>query len=161
MFSFAARAVLRPWAVLGWASLAALPLAIANAPPADQSATPPVTTPSSSQPAATPAEQSTTSAQAAPAAADGTAAAGTPPSGVGNPDLIDKRLRAQGYKPEMRHGEKYYCRVTDTLGSRVQPVKACSTAEAILRKEQEAKDLLQWAQRTSTMCPSNDPKACK
>jgi hypothetical protein len=161
MFSFAARVVLRPWAVLAWASLAALPLASANAPPADQSATPPAATPDSTRSTATPADQSSTSGQSAPSAADGTAAAGPTPSGVSNPDLVDKRLRAQGYKPEMRHGEKYYCRVTDTLGSRVQPVKACSTAEAILRKEQEAKDLLQWAQRTSTMCPSNDPKACK
>jgi hypothetical protein len=138
--------MLRPWAVLAWSSLAALPLAIANAPPADQSATPPAAAPNSSPP---------------PAAAAAHEAASAAASGLSNPDLVDKHLRAQGYKPEMRHGEKYYCRVTDTLGSRVSPVKACGTAEALMRKEQEAREFLQATQRTSTMCPSNSPTACR
>jgi len=54
----------------------------------------------------------------------------------------------------MRHGEKYFCRVTDTLGSRVTPVKACSTAEQLIKKAQEGKEFTEWAQRTSTMCPN-------
>jgi len=54
----------------------------------------------------------------------------------------------------MRHGEKYFCRITDTLGSRVTPVKACSLAEQLIAKALEGKEFTEWAQRTSTMCPS-------
>ena len=139
------------------ALVSAVSLALANAPPADNppaTAAPAATVPVTAAPATTPT--------AAPTSAAGLAqAAGTAPAAAGDAEAVEKRLRAQGYKVEMRHGEKYFCRVTDTLGSRVTPVKACSTAEQLAVKEREAKEYVQWAQRTSTMCPSNVTTQCK
>jgi len=61
----------------------------------------------------------------------------------------------------MRHGEKYFCRQTDTTGSRVSPVAACSPAEQLIMKERAAQEFTEWVQRTSaTMCPYT-AKACQ
>jgi hypothetical protein len=42
----------------------------------------------------------------------------------------DKELISRGYKFEMRHGEKYFCRVESQVGSRF-PIKSCDTAQSI------------------------------
>jgi hypothetical protein len=149
-------------------SLSAVPLAVADPPAADPSASPTVitapvdTAPASATPTTT--APTTTTATVAPTAASAPSVsqtAGAAPAAVSARDQIEKRLLAQGYKLEMRHGEKYFCRVTDTLGSRVTPVKACSTAEQLMTKAQEGKEFTEWAQRAATMCPSNSSTQCK
>jgi hypothetical protein len=148
--------------VLGCVSVSAVPLAVADPPAADQSAAPTViTTPASATPTTTaPTTTTATVAPTAPSAPSVSQTAGAAPA-VSARDQIEKRLLAQGYRLEMRHGEKYFCRVTDTLGSRVTPVKACSTAEQLITKAQEGKEFTEWAQRTATMCPSNSTTSCK
>jgi hypothetical protein len=42
----------------------------------------------------------------------------------------DKELIARGYKLEMRHGEKYFCRKEQAIGSRFE-TKQCDTAQSI------------------------------
>jgi hypothetical protein len=146
-------------------SVSAVPLAVADPPAADQSAAPTaITAPVDTAPASAAPTATTTAAAVAPTAPSAPSVsqtAGAAPAEVSARDHIEKRLIAQGYRLEMRHGEKYFCRVTDTLGSRVTPVKACSTAEQLMTKAQEGKEFTEWAQRTATMCPSNSTTTCK
>ena len=153
--------------LLACVSVSAVPLAVADPPAADPSVAPTVitapvdTAPASAAPATTAPATTATVAPTAPSAPSVSQPAGAAPPAVSARDQIEKRLIAQGYRLEMRHGEKYFCRVTDTLGSRVTPVKACSTAEQLIKKAQEGKEFTEWAQRTSTMCPSNSSTQCK
>jgi hypothetical protein len=165
-----ARRVMRSiFGVLGCVSVSGVPLSLADPPAAEQSAAPTVVTapvdtaPVTAAPAAAApaAAAPTTSATLAPTAPSVSQAAGAAPAAAIARDHIERRLLAQGYKLEMRHGEKYFCRITDTLGSRVTPVKACSTAEQLMTKALEGKEFMEWAQRTATMCPSNSTTSCK
>jgi hypothetical protein len=149
-------------------SVSAVPLAVADPPAADQSAAPTVitapvdTAPASAAPTTTAPTTTAAVAPTAPSAPSVSQTASAAPADVSARDHIEKRLLAQGYRLEMRHGEKYFCQVTDTLGSRVTPVKACSTAEALMTKERAAQEFTEWAQRTSTtMCPYTSPNGCK
>jgi hypothetical protein len=148
-------------------SVSAVPLAVADPPAADQSAAPTVitapvdTAPASAAPTTTATTTTAAVAPTAPSAPSVSQTPGAAPVDVSARDHIEKRLIAQGYRLEMRHGEKYFCRVTDTLGSRVTPVKACSTAEQLVTKAQEGKEFTEWAQRTATMCPSSSTTSCK
>ena len=45
--------------------------------------------------------------------------------------------REMGYKPEMRHGVQFYCRVTEPPGSRF-PEKQCLTVDGIFQAQQIA-----------------------
>jgi hypothetical protein len=161
-----ARRVMRSiFGVLGCVSVSAVPLSLADPPAAEQSAAPTVitapvdTAPVTAAPAAA-APATTAVAPAAPSAPSVSQAAGAAPAAIAR-DHIERRLLAQGYKLEMRHGEKYFCRTTDTLGSRVTPVKTCSTAEQLMTKALEGKEFMEWAQRAATMCPSNSTTQCK
>jgi hypothetical protein len=42
----------------------------------------------------------------------------------------DKELLSRGYKLEMRHGEKYFCRLESQIDSRFQ-IRSCDTAQSI------------------------------
>lgn len=42
----------------------------------------------------------------------------------------EKELISRGYKFEMRHGERYFCRLETEVGSRF-PLKSCDTAQSI------------------------------
>jgi len=46
----------------------------------------------------------------------------------------EKNLLRQGYRLEVRNGEKYFCRNEDTLGSRLHEHKVCGTEESIARR---------------------------
>jgi hypothetical protein len=104
--------------------------ALAAEPPSpQQSPAPASTAPAEQQSASSPS-----ASQAAPAA---TADAGTikpPVTVIGTkPEAVtfsDKELLSRGYKIEMRHGEKYFCRREQQIGSRFE-VKNCDTAESI------------------------------
>ncbi len=55
---------------------------------------------------------------------------------------------AEGYKPEMRNGEKVFCRREQTLGSRLSEAKHCATAEQLKISQQETHDVIEKIQRT-------------
>jgi hypothetical protein len=112
-------------------------------------ADPPVT-PAAPATASTPAAPATTSAPAAPTAA-------TPaqtPAAPADADMQEKHFLAEGYKVEMRHGEKYFCRREDLLGSRLGGQKNCSTAQQLAQNEAEAKRITENAQHQQTHGPS-------
>jgi hypothetical protein len=96
------------------------------------------------QPAHAASSSSTTTAPAAPATA-----ATTPPAKPAI-DPEEKRLIALGYKPEMRNGEKVFCRRELALGSRIAEVKHCATAAQVKSSRQETHDVMEKVQRTQT-----------
>src|SRR4051812_15459074 len=61
-----------------------------------------------------------------------------------------KRLKAAGYKPEMRGGEVVFCRREAQLGSRFE-TKKCSTAEVLERQMTAAQEITSQTQRNATM----------
>jgi hypothetical protein len=52
---------------------------------------------------------------------------------------VDKHFLSEGYKMEMHHGEKVFCRREDVLGSRLGAQKVCSTAQQLTATERQAK----------------------
>ncbi|HXY75646.1 MAG TPA: hypothetical protein VEH54_01945 [Steroidobacteraceae bacterium] len=60
----------------------------------------------------------------------------------------EQRLLNQGYKPEMRNGEKIYCRREAETGSRVLSVQHCGTVAQLTTATQDGKDYTGKTQRT-------------
>ena len=100
--------------------------------------------------AAAPAAQAAPAAAAtaaAPAAASAPAASATP---AAKPE-IDKdaeHFMAEGYKPEMHHGQQLYCHKETALGSRVNQVKTCGTLEQLKLNESAARSSVSDMQRS-------------
>ena len=90
--------------------------------------------------ATTPASSSTT---AKPASDAKPAASST---GAAPDEATDKRLRSQGYKPEMHNGNTVYCRKETELGSRF-PSKVCATPEQLANANKDSQDALDKVQR--------------
>jgi hypothetical protein len=113
--------------------------ALGDEPPApSQPSAPAAATSTAEQGAVPPAGEK--SAAAAPATPQN-AAPSTPASTSVKPGLtvvgtkpeltpLEKDILSQGYKLEMRHGEKYFCRREQQIGSRFE-TKSCNTAESI------------------------------
>jgi hypothetical protein len=113
---------------------------------------PPPVSASPSQPAAAPAEQQSATA---PAASQSAAPATTDSSTIKPPVTVvgdkseltaqDKEIISRGYKLEMRHGDKYFCRREPQIGSRFE-VKSCNTAESIEAQRQNGQEALRAIQ---------------
>jgi hypothetical protein len=115
----------------------AVTLALAD-PAAPAAASPSVSTP----PATAVAPATAAPASSAPAAA-ASATQAKPAT-----DADEKRLIAEGYKPEMRNGEKVYCRREETLGTRLGSDKHCATAAQLKSTEQASKAWTDGVQRS-------------
>ena len=61
-------------------------------------------------------------------------------------DLLVKR----GYKLEMRHGEKWFCRREEVLGTRLGDKKVCGTASMLYQANKDQQDDLRNAQKYKT-----------
>jgi hypothetical protein len=68
-------------------------------------------------------------------------------------DQLEKHFLAEGYKVEMHHGEKYFCRREETLGTRLGAEKVCGTAQQLQANEREARAAYQRGQ-----AQQNNPK---
>ena len=60
----------------------------------------------------------------------------------------EKKWRAQGYKPEKRKDETFWCRRETTLGSRLEE-KKCWTAAALEDNERNSREYVDELQHTS------------
>jgi hypothetical protein len=86
----------------------------------------------------------------APAAATATADAKTAPpeKPAVDPDVM--HFMQEGYRPEMRHGQKLYCKKEVVLGSRLNAKKTCGTIEELKMVERRTRlDVEQAQQRQS------------
>ncbi len=55
-------------------------------------------------------------------------------------DAQEKHFLAEGYKMEMRNGEKVFCRREEELGSRLGAHKVCGTGLQLQNIERESQD---------------------
>jgi hypothetical protein len=60
----------------------------------------------------------------------------------------EQRLLSQGYKPQMRGGEKIYCRREAQLGSRISAGQHCGTVAQLTAETRDGKDFAGKTQRT-------------
>jgi hypothetical protein len=67
------------------------------------------------------------------------------------PTAEDKEFLSRGYKLEMRHGEKYFCRREPQIGSRFE-IKSCTTADALRAQQESAQEAMR---RIQSMSPTN------
>jgi hypothetical protein len=66
---------------------------------------------------------------------------------------VDKRLRAQGYKPVNHNGTLRYCRSETALGSRF-PTSVCGTPEELDFAQQNGKETVQRIQQMNSSLPN-------
>jgi hypothetical protein len=151
--------------VLACVFAGAVSMALAEDPPADMTnnPTPPVTASPASPAAtaATPAPAAPADTTAAPAPVAGAAkssvtvtAAATPPPAAPQVDQAEKHFLAEGYKMQMRNGQKVFCRREDQLGSRLGGAMTCNSAEELSQIETQAHATLQKAQSQQSTGPT-------
>jgi hypothetical protein len=116
----------------------------------------PATTEPSATPAAAPATPAPATA-AAPAAAHPAAPAAADHASVeisaAQMDQLEKHFLSEGYKIEMRNGEKYFCRREEQLGSRLGGQKQCSTAQQLDFQEKDAQRAAEHARSNQASSP--------
>jgi len=108
---------------------------------------PPATVAAAEQSPAAPAS-ALTAQQSAASSTSESATIKPPVTVIGTkPELTpqDKELISRGYKLEMRHGEKYFCRREQQMGSRFE-VKNCDTAESIEAHRQSSQEAMRVIQ---------------
>jgi hypothetical protein len=113
---------------------------------ADPSTTAPDTTAAPAAATAPAATAATPGAQASPAPSATAPSAATAPAKPAI-DPEEKRLIAMGYKPEMRNGEKVFCRHEQILGSRLAEAKHCASVQQLKISQQETQDVIEKIQR--------------
>ena len=105
------------------------------------------------EPAKAPAPSTVT----APASSDTTSALSTAPAPASTPaakpdlndQMLEKHFRAEGYKVQVRNGEKWYCKPMIETGTRLaSPRPACAPGEQLLINERQQREDLQKAQRS-------------
>jgi hypothetical protein len=105
-----------------------------------------VTAPTSSDTATAPS----TAPAAASTPAASTPAASTPAAKPDlNDEMLEKHFRAEGYKVQVRNGEKWYCKPMIETGTRLaSPQPVCAPGEQLLINERQQREDLQKAQRS-------------
>lgn len=109
--------------------------------------------PSQSAPAPT-TQQAAPAASTVPTPAAATDAVAKAAAEKAEIDTDTRHFLAEGYKPEMHHGEQVYCKKEEALGSRLAMVKNCGTIEQLKLAEQRAKAGVFDAQRQQSSGPS-------
>ena len=134
--------------------LFAIGIGVFGASAADEPATAPaVNTPAApapDKPAAREAPAPAAALAATPASPATSAAATTAPAGVNRADSSEqkeKHLLAEGYKSEMRNGDKVFCRKEEVLGSRLGGQKVCGNADNLVAREQMDKENAERTER--------------
>ncbi|MBV9317904.1 MAG: hypothetical protein JOZ34_10630 [Gammaproteobacteria bacterium] len=134
-------------AVLGLGSLA--PAVAADAPPTTQperAAAPAAAADASAAPA-------TSTATKDPPTPSATSPAASPPAATqaAAPELspAESHLIDLGYKPQMRNGEKIYCRREAPMGSRISSGQHCGTVAELATTTQEGRQGLERTQRNT------------
>jgi hypothetical protein len=130
--------------IIGTACLCGMSLAQAN-PPSSASAPEAATTPST-QSATQAAPTSSAPATQAPAAPGKDAKQTVIVEGSPEYDALEKHFVSEGYKMEMRGGQKVLCRREEELGSRLGGKKVCASATELMMAERESQRSLDKSQ---------------
>jgi hypothetical protein len=65
----------------------------------------------------------------------------------------DRNLLAKGYRVKVIHGERYYCRREEMLGTRLQGALQCTSAEELRRREERSIEATQETQKNFSKMP--------
>lgn len=68
-------------------------------------------------------------------------------------EMMEKHFLSEGYKAEMRGGQKMFCRREEQMGTHLGGQKVCSTVEQLTANEAQAKEMVQRYQRQQAMGP--------
>jgi hypothetical protein len=93
------------------------------------------------------ASLSTSAPTRVPASAPASSPAASP-TAAAEVSAAEQHLINLGYKPQMRNGEKIYCRREAALGSRISASQHCGTVAQLATTTQEGKDYLEKTQRS-------------
>ena len=152
--------------VLACVGVSGISLALAD-PPTDAASTAPAaaaptaTAPATAPTAATPATPSGPAAEARPAepsAAPTAAEKSSVEISATQIDQLEKHFLSEGYKIEMRNGDKYFCRREEQMGSRLGGQKQCSTAQQLQFVEKDSQRQMEHAQHNLTSSPGGSGK---
>jgi hypothetical protein len=130
--------------ILALAFLGVGSLAVAAADPAP--ATPPERAPAPAAVVTDSVPASTSAPTGVPAPRASSPAAS--PTAASELSTAEQRLISLGYKPQMRNGEKIYCRREAALGSRISASQHCGTVVELATTTQAGKDYLEKTQRS-------------
>lgn len=132
--------------IIGTACLCGMSLAQAN--PPNSASAPEAATPPSTQSASQAAPSTTSSAPAtqAPATPEKDAKQTVVVEGSPEYDALEKHFVSEGYKMEMRGGQKMLCRREEELGSRLGGKKVCASATELMMAERESQRSLDKGQ---------------
>jgi hypothetical protein len=123
-------------------------IAWADEPTSSPSATPSSQPATATAPAPAPAPASTTTAEATKTTSNSHANAPAPDTTVLVKAQEEKKWRSQGYKPEKRGDETFWCRREATIGSRFEE-KKCWTAATLEENERNSQHYVEEVQHTS------------
>lgn len=138
--------------------IGALSQALATEPPssAPQAAPESATSAQANSTAADPAAKPPEAKAASPAASAPAPHSAAPQVSLKAGDAVAeaqlKKLRAAGYKPEVRRGEVFFCRNEAPLGSRLEK-KVCSTAGQLLDAQAQGQEATRDVQRAVVSTP--------
>ena len=118
-------------------------------PPVQRAAEPAVATPQSAEPTAASKPAAPARAVEAPATAPQSVATTTESSASAKPaiDPEEKRLLAQGYKAQMRNGEKVFCRREEQMGTRLGGRLICGTIADLKAAQEQTREEVERRQR--------------
>jgi hypothetical protein len=145
--------------VLACVFIGAVSVALAEDPPADMTNNSAPTAPTAPAAAAPSTAPATTAATPAPVAgatksAVTVTAAATPPPAAPEVDQTDRHFLAEGYRIQMRNGQKVFCRREEQLGSRLGGTMTCSSGEELKQIETQAHATLERSQNQQAIGPT-------
>ena len=142
--------------VLACVFIGAGSVALAEDPPPSATDNSASTAPAAAAPSAAPATTAATPAPVASAtkSAVTVTAAATPPAAP-EVDPIEKHFISEGYRMQMRNGEKVFCRREEVMGTRLGSNNmTCSTAEVLKQTEAQAHATVERAQNQQASGPT-------
>ena len=99
------------------------------------------------------APHATSAATEVPAPPSASSPAPSPPAApkvaAAQLSAAEQRLVSLGYKPQMRNGEKIYCRREAPMGSRISSGQHCGTVAELASTTQEGREGLERTQRNT------------
>jgi hypothetical protein len=112
--------------------------------------------PATAAPSAAPATTAATPAPVAGATKSAVTitAAATPPPAAPEVDQTDRHFLSEGYKMQMRNGQKVFCRREEQLGSRLGGAMTCSSGEELKQIETQAHATVERAQNQQATGPT-------
>ncbi len=141
--------------VLACVFIGAGSVALAEDPPPSTTNNSASTAPAAAAPSAAPATTPDSPAPVAGAtkSAVTVTAAATPPAAP-EVDQTDRHFLAEGYKMQMRNGQKVFCRREEQLGSRLGGAMTCNSAEELKQIETQAHATVERAQNQQSTGPT-------